>query len=58
MKKRRFSVEQMVGVLKQAELGVPVAEVIRKAGISASFCPLRAAEVDDTAHKSALNRPS
>jgi putative transposase len=34
MKKKRFSVEQMVGVLKQAEVGVPVAEVIRKAGIS------------------------
>jgi maltooligosyltrehalose trehalohydrolase len=34
MKKKRFSVEQIVGVLKQAELGVPVAEVIRKAGIS------------------------
>ena len=34
MKKKRFSVEQMVGILKQAEVGVPVAEVIRKAGIS------------------------
>jgi putative transposase len=34
MRKRRFSVEQMIGVLKQAEVGVPVAEVIRKAGIS------------------------
>lgn len=34
MRKKRFSVEQIVGVLKQAELGVPVAEVIRKAGIS------------------------
>jgi putative transposase len=34
MKKRRFSVEQMVGVLKQAEVGVPVAELIRKVGIS------------------------
>jgi putative transposase len=34
MKKKRFSVEQMIGVLKQAEVGVPVAEVIRKAGIS------------------------
>ena len=32
--KKRFSVEQMVGILKQAEVGVPVAEVIRKAGIS------------------------
>jgi putative transposase len=27
-------VEQIVAVLKQAELGVPVAEVIRKVGIS------------------------
>ena len=34
MKKKRFSVEQIVGVLKQAEVGVPVAEVIRKAGVS------------------------
>jgi putative transposase len=34
MKKRRFSVEQIVGVLKQAEAGVPVAELIRKVGIS------------------------
>ncbi|HZP06491.1 MAG TPA: transposase, partial [Terracidiphilus sp.] len=34
MKKKRFSVEQIVGVLKQAEVGVPIAEVIRKAGIS------------------------
>jgi putative transposase len=34
MKKKRFSVEQIVGVLKQAAVGVPVVEVIRKAGIS------------------------
>jgi hypothetical protein len=34
MMKKRFSVEQIVGVLKQAEVGVPVVEVIRKAGIS------------------------
>ena len=34
MKKKRFSVEQIVSVLEQAELGVPVAEVIRKVGIS------------------------
>ena len=34
MRKKRFSVEQMIGVLKQAQVGVPVAEVIRKAGIS------------------------
>jgi putative transposase len=34
LKKRRFSVAQIVGVLKQAEVGVPVAELIRKVGIS------------------------
>jgi putative transposase len=34
MKEKRFSVEQMIGVLKQAEVGVSVAEVIRKVGIS------------------------
>ncbi len=34
MKKRRFSAEQIVAILKQAELGIPVAELIRKAGIS------------------------
>jgi putative transposase len=34
MKKKRFSVEQIVGVLKQAEAGVPVAELIRKVGVS------------------------
>jgi hypothetical protein len=34
MRKKSSSVEQMIEVLKQAEVGVPVAEVIRKAGIS------------------------
>ena len=34
MKKKRFSVEQMIGLLRQVQVGVPVAEVIRKAGIS------------------------
>jgi putative transposase len=34
MKKKRFSVEQMIGVLKRAQVGIAVAEVIRKAGIS------------------------
>ena len=34
MKKKRFSVEQIVAVLKQAEVGVPVVELIRKVGIS------------------------
>ena len=34
MKKSRFSVEQIVTILKQAELGMPVADVIRQIGIS------------------------
>jgi putative transposase len=41
MKEKRFSVEQIVGILKQAEVGVPVAEVIRKAGISEQTFYLR-----------------
>jgi putative transposase len=34
MKKKRFSIEQIVTVLKQAELGMPVADLIRQVGIS------------------------
>jgi putative transposase len=34
VKRKRFSVEQIIAVLKQAELGMPVAEVIRRIGIS------------------------
>ena len=34
MKKKRFSVEQIVAVLKQAELGMPVADLIRQVRIS------------------------
>ncbi len=34
MKKKRFSVEQIVAVLKQADLGMPVADLIRQVGIS------------------------
>jgi putative transposase len=34
MKRRRFSVEQILAVLKQAEIGVPVAELIRQVGIT------------------------
>jgi putative transposase len=33
MKKKRFSIEQIVAVLKQAELGTPAEEVCRKMGI-------------------------
>ncbi|KGE08249.1 transposase [Burkholderia gladioli] len=34
MKRKRFSIEQIVVVLKQAELGMPVAHLIRQVGIS------------------------
>ena len=34
MKRKRFSVEQIVGVPKQAEVGMPVAELIRQVGIT------------------------
>jgi putative transposase len=34
VKRKRYSVEQIVAILKQAEVGVPVAELIRQAGIS------------------------
>jgi len=34
VKRKRFSVEQIVAILKQAELGMPIAELIRQVGIS------------------------
>lgn len=34
MKTKRFAVEQIVAILKQAELGMPVADIIRQIGIS------------------------
>lgn len=34
MKKRRYSTEQIVAALKQVELGLPVADLIRQLGIS------------------------
>ena len=34
MRKSRFSVEQIVAVLKQVEMGMPVADVMRQLGIS------------------------
>lgn len=34
MKRKRFPVEQIVAILKQAELGMPVNDIIRQLGIS------------------------
>lgn len=34
MKQKRFNVEQIVAMLKQAEAGVPLAELLRRVGDS------------------------
>jgi putative transposase len=34
VKRKRFSVEQIVAVLKQAELGLPIGDLVRQVGIS------------------------
>ena len=34
MKAKRFSEEQIIGILKEAEAGVPPAEIVRKHGIA------------------------
>lgn len=34
MKRKRYSVEQIVAILKRAELGLPVADLIRQVEIS------------------------
>ncbi len=34
MKQKRYSVEQIIAVLKQAELGASVGDIVRKLGIS------------------------
>lgn len=34
MKKKRFAAEQIVAIVKQAELGIPIAELIRQVGVS------------------------
>ena len=38
MKRKRFSVEQIVAVLKQADAGLPVADLIRKIGVTEQTC--------------------
>jgi len=34
VKQKRFTVEEIVAVLKQVEAGVPLAEVLRRVGVS------------------------
>jgi hypothetical protein len=40
MKKKRFSAERIVGVLKQVEVGVPVVEVTFKVGSARDALPM------------------
>jgi hypothetical protein len=59
VKRQRYSEEQIIGILKEAEAGVPLADLVRKHGISsASFyclgrptpwCPNRCPERTDSA---------
>jgi putative transposase len=34
MKRKKFSVEQIVSILKQSTLGLPIADLVRQVGIS------------------------
>ena len=40
MRKSKFSEAQIVGILREGEAGVPVAEILRKHGISRPTCYL------------------
>ena len=43
MKRKRFSEKQIIGILKEQEAGVPVADLCRKHGVSnASICKWKA----------------
>jgi putative transposase len=60
MKKSRFSEEQIIGILKEGQAGLPVAEICRKHGISdATFCTWRprygGMEVSDARRLKALD---
>ena len=43
MRKSKFNESQIVGILKEAESGVPVADLLRRNGISKTTwgCPVR-----------------
>jgi len=41
VKKKRFSAEQIVAILKQAKLGIPISELIRQVGgFGTDFLPV------------------
>jgi len=41
VKRRRYSEEQLIGILKEAEAGVPLADLVRKHGISSASVKLQ-----------------
>ena len=45
MKKNRYSEEQIIGFLKQAEAGMPVKELCRKGGFSDAIRIIRAESI-------------
>ena len=55
MKKSKFSDSQIVAILKEVEAGVPVAQIMRKHGISqATYCKWKAKYGDASVSAKAL----
>ena len=52
MRKARFTESQMVGILKEGEARVPIADLVRKRGISRSCVTLRSGMVRTAAPSS------
>jgi len=56
MKKKRFSVEQIVGVLKQAEVGVPESTMKAIAGLMSAKMLERYSHTRQQAKRGAVNK--
>ena len=51
IRKSKFSEEQIIGFLKQAEVGMPVAEICRKGGFSNVTFYKRCSKFGDTKYR-------